>query len=234
MARPITKDVYDKLIAFYREHPGQTEKAANACGCSYNAAKRMWDGPAKPLAPWAVPAQTLFAQEAADVQRVAAEDAARARAAADEAEERRLAKEREAKQWDENIMRLARNDVMRGLGSAAKLVDGMDKLAERVGEQLRRGVDSKGQPLDVSPLESLQILQRFSQSVRSLADAASSLVAIERVRAGLPSQVIGHVDLTEITVEDAERELRILSDSVQRAKRLGLRVLPGGKLASGA
>lgn len=234
MARPITKDVYDKLIAFYREHPGQTDKAAKACGCSYNAAKRMWDGPPKLLAPWAVPAQTLFAQEAAAVQRLAAEDAARARADADAKEEARLGREREAKQWDENIMRLARNDVMRGLGNAAKLVDGMDKLAERVGDQLKRGVDNKGNPLEIAPLAALQILQRYSQSVRSLADAASSLVAIERVRAGLPSQVIGHVDLTEITVEDAERELRILQDSVARAKRLGLRVLPGGKMASGA
>lgn len=182
--------------------------------------------------PWALPIQALLVEEERSREARKAEEQALLLAKIEEEKKRAEQVAAEAKQWDETILRLCRNDVMKGLGFLAKTTQGIDKLCERLCEQLIRGTDSQGKPFDLPAGQVLQLIQRYSTSVKALSDAASALVAIERVKANLPTAIVA-LDVATITVEDAMREVEIAQHAVDRAKRLGLSVVQGGKASNG-
>lgn len=223
-----TRELYDSLLAYFRLHPGDSGGAAKACGCAYKTAHRTWNGEARPLYPWALPIKQVLLQEEAKRAQEAAEEEARQRAAADKARQDADKEAQLAKQWDETILKLARNDVMKGLGMMGQVVEGVSAAALRMNEQLKRGTDSTGKAIDIPPALVLQILGRFAVAVRGLTDAAASLVAIERVRANLPSSIV-QVDVNSMTPEELDREVELAKTAAARAKELGFGVITGGK-----
>lgn len=229
--KPFTKEQYDLMVTHYRAHPGDINGAARLVGCDWRTAARAWRGPARKNAPDGAnrPIAELFQEEEDARLKAQAEidAAARTRIVEEVEEARKMAIQ--AKQWDENILRLARNDVMKGLGTLANMTSGLDVLAKRVNEQLVRGTDSQGQPLEMPSLgETLRVLVRFSQATRALTEAANALVAIERIKANLPTAIIALEQHGPISIEDAEREVELAGTALGRAKALGLTVLRGG------
>jgi len=228
--KPFTKEQYDQMVTHFRAHPGDIHGAARVVGCDWRTAARAWRGPPRRNAPEDVrrPIQEVFAAEEAARLQAQAEIDAQARAKIVEEAEQAKAHAIQAKQWDENILRLARNDVMKGLGTLANMTTGLDALAKRVNEQLVRGTDSKGNPIDVPLGETLRVLVRFSQATRALTEAANALVAIERIKANMPTAIIALEHQGPISLEDAAREVELVGTALQRARHLGLTVLAGG------
>lgn len=122
---------------------------------------------------------------------------------------------------DENILRLAKADVIGSLGSLARLNEGMNQLAERLGKQLREGKDKTGKELDIDPIEAMRILRGFTGAVKSMTEAAQVLVSIDRVKQNLPTSIIG-VDVSNVTLEDAIDEIRRAEETIVRAQNIGL------------
>ncbi len=227
--KALTSELYQMFLAYYRDHPGDVPGCAAHCKCSPRFAKKAWDV-GWPLYPWATPARTVIAKEAADVEvRRREEEAELRRKLAAEADRARKAED-EMRQMDENILRVARVDVLRGLAALSNVSEGVAVIGKAVGDMMKRGTDHLGQPLNITPMECLRIMGRFAGATKQLTDAASVLVDIERVKAGLPNRIIQH-DIADITVEDAERELKRANDGLQRAKALGITVLDGGRAA---
>lgn len=230
--RAFTRELYAALLEHLRGHPGDIMGAAKRAGCHYQTARRTWHGPPRPIYPWARPIRDLLLDEDREQQRKRAEEDAAVRVKLDAEKEKAQQLAEEAKQWDETILRLARNDVMKGLASLGRLTDGLDALARRVNEQLKRGTDDKGNALDIPIGTVLTVMNKYAGGVARLADAAAALVAIERVKANLPTAIVA-LDISTISVEDAEREVALAQTAVARARHLGLTVVDGGKAGNG-
>jgi hypothetical protein len=220
-SRAIDRTLYEAVIDFYRLHPGDPRGCAVAFKLDRRTANRLWKGPIPSTYPWQIPATELLDQErAARAHEKAESDALLRIAGADRAAERAKA-EAEAKSQDENILRLARNDVLSGLASLARLAPGVAALSERVNDILKRGTDAQGNPLQINPVEALRVIGRYGAATRGLVEAASTLVGIERLRNDQPTAILG-VQVGQVGLEEAEAEMRTAAVALARARELGL------------
>ena len=234
MARvAMTQDKYDKMLESFRIYPGNLQRAADYAGVKWETAKRFYNGPA--------PGGHALPNGWRPIREVLADEGA-ARAKAREDQEAALAKERErlskeaedarrmeeeAKAVDAASLRALRKTTLGGLASLAALTDGITLLARRVGTLLQTGTDAQGKPLDIKPSEALRILQAYSLTVGRLGSVVDTLQAMERVKQGLPTAIMG-IDVAHVTLEDAEREVEFAKGALARAKELGLIVVEGG------
>lgn len=227
----LQKEDMAAMLAFYMQNPGDVAGCARACGLDPRTTRRGWFGP-----PWShigyrtyapkEPMRDIVERERtkAEKERTRLETTMKAELR-ERADRARTATE-EAERIDENTLRLARNNVMVGLGHLARLNEGIAKLAERVGAQLARGVDAKGDPVDISPLVTLRIIGGYTKAVHSMVSAVDVLVGVTRVRSNMigPAQAI--IDVAGATLEDAERELMLAQEAVSNARKMGLAARP--------
>jgi len=236
-ARALTQNLYKDFINYYRAHPGDFTGAHKHLKVTYTFAKRVYLGPPYTIWPWAEPIKQVLSREAEDslTAKHDAEVERRSELAALAAKQR--ANEQEANTIEENILRVARNDVLGGLVGFAKIVSGIGKLAERVNHMLEAGIvyrkDPKTgltieMPLELDPAEAIKVMGRFSLSARALVSAADTVLTMQRLRGGLPTSIIG-VELASATIEDAEKEVALAQHALSRARELGLIVHKGGK-----
>jgi hypothetical protein len=228
-ARALTPELYEAILAYYRRAPGGITGCSRACGIGYDMAKRAWAGPPWKNWPWAKPAKEYLEAEAAAKAAKETDAEAHRRAALTSEYERAKKLETEAKTVEENVLRVVRNNVLAGAVGMAKIVGGMTKLAERVNAQLERGTDAKGQPLDIDVAQALQLMGRFATSTRHLVDSANTLVALGRLRQGLPTSILG-VEAS-VSLEEAEAEIEAASVAIAKARAMGLTVVEGGRVA---
>ncbi len=235
-SRSLDQATFDKLVEAYRERPGAYTFAARHAQVCVETARRAWVGP--PFKMWAWGKQlipdileqekelALLKKRRSQDDRKERELAAKLSQETDEA--RRL--EEEARKVSEATIRAARQTVLMGYTGLARVTEGINKLAERVGGQLSRGTDAQGNPINLDAMEALRILQRYAQSVNTLTNALDTLTAMERVKQNLPTAIMG-IDISNITLADAERELETARSAVARAQELGLVVHEGGRKA---
>lgn len=225
-SKAITKEMYQKAVDYYREHPGDAVGCAKHIDVHYRTARKMWVGPRSKLWPWMTPVEELFAHEKEmeltdQEKREQDERLAVAREA-----ERARAIEEEAQRFEEQALTVARADIIHGLAAVNQLTKGVSKLAKGVNEQLEKGVDAKGNPLRVDVMKCLGIIRSYTTSVRGLVTATETLVNLGRVQRELPTTIVG-LDIRSMTVADAERELALAERAVKRARHLGLTVIEG-------
>jgi hypothetical protein len=236
-ARPLTPELYEQLKNYFRTHPGDHQGAARATGIDWRFARRAYRGPPWKVWPWAPPIQAVLAEEEQRAARAKHDLEIQRRAALADTAQRQRELEAEANQVEENILRVARNDVLGGLVTFAKLVNGIGKLAERVNTALERGAVAQRDPatgaivevpLNLDVLDALKVMGRFSLSARALIGAADTVLTMQRLRGGLPTSIVG-VELANVSLEDAEREVELAKHALERAKELGLVVHKGGR-----
>lgn len=228
-ARAITHELYTQAVDYYREHPGDTTGCAKHCGVHYRTALRWWKGPGSKLWSWASePIRDRLARESVERERKLAEEDERKRVDFAREAERARKLEEDASKFEDQAIQVARADVLHGLAALGSLTKGVMVLARRINEQLERGTDAEGRPLDLNVHACLRVLKDFSQATRGLTDAADMLIKLARVQRDLPATIVG-LELAGMTVEDAEREVELATRSVARAKELGLSLVEGGK-----
>lgn len=219
--RAFTTELYSALEAHFRKHPGDHLGAAKAAGCDRRTAQRAWEGPRWHHYPWAIPVKEKVLAEEQERQRLKAEEDQRRTAALIEKQEKARAEAEELAKIDEQTMKLARVATHRGLAQLVGIGDGIAMLARRLNEQLSRGTDANGQPLNIDASEALKVMSSYARSTKALVDATNTLVSIERVKEGLPTAIVG-IDVAHVTLEEAEAELERATESIQKARELGL------------
>jgi hypothetical protein len=235
--RPITKEAWDKLLAYYMVDPGNKKGASIAAGVDWRTARRAWEtGWNRRDKGWDPrPMQDIVAESQeirdevkrkADAERVKEEWNERIRA--EEAKQEVAKKQVEARQIEEETsrlsiaaLRLARSDIVSGLGALAQLTSGITKLAERVNETLKTGKDANGKPFIVSVPDTLTIIQKYASAVGQLVNDVNTVTGIDRVKANLPTSIVG-IDVSGVTLADAENQIALAQDILIRAKQLGL------------
>lgn len=237
----IKADTYERLYLHFKRYPGDCMRASREMGIDYRTARRVWDGGGPKglyLGPYRAPLPDWMHGHATVKARLAAEEAAEK--AARENEDTRVAnrarelgeKERalreEAVKVQDDILRIARRNVLNGLVSLARLTEGIDALTTKINRIFVKNGGDENSELPVTLPEAFLILNRWQSTARGLIQAADTLVQIERLRADLPTAIVG-VEIQNVTIADAEREHALASTAIERAKKLGLLSLAGGK-----
>ncbi len=231
-ANGINQQTYDLMKESFKRAPDNIAHAAKSAGVKWATAKRFYLGTGtRPFLPTQPPIKALLAEEhaqrvAQDLANVAALVADRERLAKEAEKARAL--EEEAATVDQAALRTLRKTTLGGLVALAGMTNGINKLAIRVGEQLANGVDSLGKPSHIDPATTIKILRDYSMTVGRLAQVVDVITSMKRVEQGLPTAIMG-IDVSHITLEDAEREVEFAKNAITRAKELGLIVHDGGK-----
>lgn len=226
------KDIYDKLVEGFTKFPGNYAKAAIWAGVEVRTAKRYFHGTGKTGArwPWFKPIEEVIREkeEAARIEAQRREEVLSAERdrLAEEAKKAR-ALEEEAKSIDDMALRALRKDTLAGLVACATLTDGIQKLAIRIGNQLATGVDAQGNALNIDVSKALRTMRDYSLTVGRLGQIVEVIASMERVKNNLPTAIVG-IDVSHVTLEDAEREVAFAEKALKRARELGLTVVDGG------
>ncbi len=219
--RPLTKEQYDRAIDFFRGQPGAIAACARFMGIDPATAGRLWRGPTSKTTPWQIPAREVFAGEKVAQEKRADEERQREQRELIRAQEQAAALKAELTKVDEAILRVGRSNVLGALGGLSRVTRGIDMLAKRIGDQLEKGVDATGKAIpDLTLTELMKVMTQFSQSTRSLTEAARIVVEIDRLRHNLPTTIVG-IDVAAVTVGDAAREVELASENLKRARALG-------------
>lgn len=227
MAGSTSLETYNKLVESFRKKPGNITQAAQFAGCKWETAKRAWAGPAWRFRPDMPPIRAFL--EGEDKLQREAREAEEARAAAEVEAARRRKEElrQEAQKAEENILRLARSTTLQGIGGLAQMAKGVGLLSKRIGDQLETGLDAQGNPLNIDPLNAINLIRQFGTTLNRFTDAAQALIAIERLREGLPTDLVGVTVTHDVTLGQVEESLGDAARALDRARRLEL--IPGGK-----
>lgn len=226
MPRTMTKEIYNKAVEYFRDHPGDSTGCAKHVGIAYRTARKMWKGPRSKMWPWMEPIEEKFVREKEMQLTVREEREQEERAAIQREADRARTIEEEAKRFEEQALNIARADIIHGLAAINQLTKGVTMLAKEVNGQLEQGVDARGRPLRVDVMKCMGIIRSYTTSVRGLTSATETLVSLGRVQRELPTTIIG-LDVRSMTVGDAERELALAERAVKRARHLGLTVVEG-------
>jgi len=217
----ITPGEYDLALNSFRQDPGNILAAARASGLNRATIRKLWAGPLphKLATDGFEPCRVVVQREAKAEHEAKMALEAEHRALAKAEHERRKRLEEESARMEENMMRLGRNNALGGMTFMASLVPGMKQLAVRLGDQLARGVDRNGQPLDIEPEKALRILQRFGIVTRDLTIVGKQLIELGRHQDGVPTA--GAIDSSgePSTIEEARDLLAVTQDAIERADR---------------
>jgi len=233
----ISEDEYRALVAFFRDNPGATKKAAVECKVSYNTARRAWnDG--WPKRKWD-PISVVVAEEAiaaraaihdAHIEKQRDQHAAELERGYEEAEKARQ-QVIVARRQEGEMVRGERANILALMGVTGRVLRGALAMAPKLEVQIRTGKDVDGKPLTVR--DQIDLLWKIARSVKLGGEAAHQIVQTERLLLGEPTEILGvKRDLDGLTEEDAIRELLASGEMGHRmAKRreLRLRLLQGGK-----
>lgn len=230
--------VYDKLVEGFTKYPHSAPLAAAHAAVDVRTARRYFTGTStKTGRAWGAfkPIAELIKEneEAARIERQRKEEALSAeRERLAKESERARALEEEAKNIDEMSLRALRKDALSGLVACAAMTDGIQKLAVRIGTQLATGVDAAGKPLNIDVSKALRTMRDYSLTVGRLGQIVETIASMERVKNNLPTAIVG-IDVSHVTLEDAEREVEFAKGALERARELGLIVHEGGEKKTG-
>ena len=134
--------------------------------------------------------------------------------------EKRIAAEQRAQ--EARLVGTARGNVIALQAIIAQCLRGGLNLARQIEEHFKTG--------DISPREAFRIVNRLGDLVQQSSIASKSVLEAERLRVGLPSAIIGLTPAVDLTPEQLVAGVARGVNAIERAQRMGLVALPGGKL----
>ncbi len=216
--RPVTRELYAKLVAGFTDAPGNATYAAKVAGCDRRMAKRGWEL-GWPLLTWAGPIRRVVEQAQLEAQEKArAEEVERARQAARVKDDART-DAMKTHEEEGRLVKVARVNVVQLLAASARIGPALQVLGERVKQAIEAN--------ELSATEAASLLRNLSATATQTVRAGQMALELERLHRGDPTQIIG-VAPVEMSPEEAVREIEMAQADLARFKRRGLEVIDGG------
>lgn len=220
--RQLTHEIYNALVAAYREKPEDHRNAAEAAKVNWRTARRGWEHGWTPRLEWAPAIKDVVRGEQAAV---------RARLA-DEKAQQVKGEVKAAVTTPAAIQPKAREDAIDARLQEARLVRttrvNAIALLEIIGETMKGVVPivpaMKQAIASMDPLRAVGILRRLGSLMRDASECGYRALQLERLQVGAPTEIIG---VASVGMEDAERETRRTLALLEEAKKLG--VIPSGE-----
>ncbi len=223
----ITQEVYDRLLAAYREVPGNVTRASRMSGCGLMMARRAWEA-GWPRLPWAVPIQAVLLHEQEEARAAVAREADRERERQEAIRETARADAIKARTEEGQAVRMARGNAIGILAVTNKVAVGVLKFADVVKAKLETMTST-----DMDPKEAVQLIERAARAARQAGELAHRAVVMERLYLGKPTEILGVSTDEPFSPEQALEELANAADDRERYLRAQhpgeLRVIEGGK-----
>ncbi len=242
--RAITPELYNDLIRAFRLQPGIYGAAARACGCCHKTAKKAWHKgwEDKGFLPIAKILENEKAQVRTQVALMEGEVALENRAeimqemaaSIDGHLEAEASKVYALKVKMEELAMLgnARGLVTANLQSLRSMAEASELLASRLGASIREFAMDESEPLVFGTPEYNRAQRAFrgiAMSAREITTAVKTTLEAERLHMGEPTEIIGHKDLDDMSIEELVAEIEESDDTIKIARRRGLIALDGGK-----
>ena len=217
----IDHEFYDKLLAAFRNDPGNISRASLVADCDRRTARKGWnDGwPKQGFGPM----HEIVAVEQAEIRARLQEQQAKDRVEEEtrlNTEEAQMVKRRDlgakedalvSRTEEARTVRAARHNAMGLLASVQRLMSGAHALAERVERDLKT--------VDMKPAQAISLFQSIASTARQANETARLAISMERTLLGEPDKIVGHVDMTK---EEAIREIKMAVLVAARAESRGL------------
>jgi len=210
----ITQNLYDSLLAAFRDNPGRYASAARAACCAPATAKRAWlkGWPSKNHKPIQLALEEekrAAAAAARDAVRRQAEEAQAIRDKARLENIETLAQERQ-------MLKAARGDVLACLVMAAELVPAMRNAGRVISKACEPGPD--GSPPAISPALAMQLLTRHAQLIQRAVGSAEAVIQLSRLDRGAATAHVAITGAEDMSLEAALDELETLESSLRAAR----------------
>lgn len=220
--RQLTHEIYNALVAAYREKPEDHRNAAESAGVNWRTARRGWEQGWTPRLEWAPPIRDVIRGEQAAVRaRLADEKAQHVKGEVKAAVTTPAALQPKAREDAIDARLLEARLVRNARGNAIALL-------EIIGETMKgvvQVVPAMKQAIAVmDPLRAVVVLQRLGALMRDATECGYRALQLERLQVGAPTEIIG---VASVGMEDAERETRRTLALLEEAKKLG--VIPSGE-----
>lgn len=231
--RKHTRELYDALVAAFREKPMQFSHASRQARVTHRCAKRAWlEG--WPGYDWARPIQHVLEEERVvaratleEQQRlieaqknVAAQHALSLASIASQVEEEREKAKLDSARSHANeaqMCRIAQANSLQLMAFTTKLMSGALVVGEKVKQILLKTDET------ASIKTAMGVLKDISFIARQAIEVGKVTMELERIHLGQPTHVIRHE--MEMTYEDAVAELEKGTAALQRAKDMSLSAL---------
>jgi hypothetical protein len=223
--------MYQALVEGFRSAPGDFVKAAKLAGVDRRTALRGWElgWPQKDFEP----IRTVFEREQVKARAaIVAQQAAR-RAAHLKEREDAIANAARAREQEGSIVAAARGAAGRLLTDLVKLAPAVGKLAEQLGETLRREAEAAArdpQNHAVAAGRGMNLVSQFVTLEQRVITLAHEAMQMERLHLGQPNATVNVItSQTEMTMEEAEVRIEMAARALEGARRSGgLSVIDGG------
>lgn len=236
--RPITKELFQRLIESYRSAPQNHKRAAELAGCDGRTAKRAWElgfswareesGARRPIREIIAEEQELARARLDEERLVVAKQAA-----VEEAQRKAEIREKaardatDARVQEAQLVRLARTASLQLLGTLTRVSTGAAKVGEHIARSLDElaSVDPATQlPKKLTALEMsalTRLMNSLTTSLRQANEAASRAMEMERTLLGEPSKIIGHVHV-DLDMNEAADRIAVAQRAIDRARAKGI------------
>lgn len=208
--KAITQEVYDAMLAAFREAPGNIQVVAKKANVYWTTAERAWT-------------QGWENKNFPPIQGIVEEEQQEARARLEHEKAKRTFETREIKQelakqdaldsrvQEARLVRGARENSIALTASTQRLLSGAFKLSSKLAEYL--------QSTEFPVRQGVQLICAIGRLVRDSNDSAKLALQLERLLVGAPTDILG---VTDISLADAERETRRTLVAIEEAKQMGL------------
>lgn len=220
---PMSSEQADKMVAAFRDIGPNMSKVSRACGLDRRTVAKAWKHGVKAhgLAPIAAILETEQAAAREKVaQRWAAEATKDAKVAGMDIAKHAKARENMAddairgRTEEANMVRLARGDATQCLAAVARLLPGLNKWAKFTAETL-----DTSNPKNLQ--DTVKLMSDVSKVVERAANAANTIMAMERRLLGQPESIVG-VQMPDLSMEEALTHYNAMAKTMARGQALGL------------
>lgn len=241
-ARRITGEVWDALLAAFREVPGGNQgayaAAARAAGVDARTARRAWE---QGLRGWPRPIRELVAEEQAEARAEVARQQREEASAAGKARQEARGQAVSARKQEGLMVSMSRNSAMRLVAATAEALQEVQLLAERarskLSELLREDDEARadpsrvcracGRPATMHPGEATGLIAAMTAQAKRTVEVVEQVMKLERLHLGQPTEISElQVRGEGITLQDGIDRLSAATAALESAARRG--VLPGG------
>lgn len=206
--RKYTKELYDLLLAGFREAPGNATNAGRVAGCDPRTARRAWrQGWGYSWAP-AIREVIRQEMELARIERAKLQEQERDQQLRD----RKRARDDAARAAGEEAQAstIARANSI----AAGALIQGLMRSMLPLTKKLQESLVDGG---DLKPREMAKMLGDAAYIVRQGNEAIKAAFELERLRVGEPTQILGITGTDSATPEEIAVELQSIDRSLRRA-----------------
>lgn len=235
----ITQEKWDLALQSFRDATPPLRGAFKLCTqnakIDHKTAKKLWERPCQYLGQ--PPIKEIIAEEqlatragVIDAIEAAAHDqtAAQQDRAYHEAEKSR-ADVIKARRQEAEMVRAQRGNLMALISVTGRVLRGIIKRATVLEKALAEGVDpATGKPLTLKA--QIDMMWKVNRMVSQTATASADVIKMERLLLGEPTEIVGTMDIGDMSEEQAMKEIREAYEAANRvASRKDFIVMPETK-----